>query len=68
MSRTTDARFTVEGFHIDGKTSGTLTIEAPKPSGAVLVTARPAYGRAYTLTLPEVFEMICWRVAKKEAK
>ncbi len=67
MNRVTDAHFKVEGAHVDGKSRGTLTIEAPKASGAVLVSYRPTHGREYTLTLPEVAEMIAWRVAKKEA-
>lgn len=68
MPRKTDATFSVKGVHVDRKSTGTLTIEAPRASGVVLVTFRPSYGRPYTLTLPEVCEMIAWRVAKKEAK
>jgi len=67
MARSTDAHFKVDRCHVDGRDSGTLTIEAPKATGAVLVTYRPTRGREYTLTLPEVCEMIAWRVAKKEA-
>jgi hypothetical protein len=67
--RKSDAHFKVSGVHI-GKESpcGTLTIEAPKASGAILVTYKPSYGRDYTLTLQEVCEMICWRVTKKEQR
>lgn len=68
MERIRDARFRVEGAHVDGTSRGTLTIEAPKASGAVLVTYRPTRGREYTVTLPEVAEMIAWRVARREAK
>jgi len=67
MNRVTDARFKVEGAHVDGTSRGTLRIEAPKASGVILVSYRPSHGREYTLTLPEVCEMIAWRTAKKEA-
>ena len=66
--RSTDAKFRVCGAHVDGKSEGTLTIEAPKASGTVLVTYRPLHGRAYTILLAEAAEMIAWRVAKKEAR
>lgn len=66
--RKRDARFKVTGCHVDGKSSGTLTIEAPKASGALLITYKPSRGRDYTMILQEVCEMICWRVAKKEAR
>ena len=67
--RKTDAHFRVSGTNkIDGKSSGRLTVEAPKASGVVLVSYRPSHGRNYTLTIQEVAEMICWRVSKKEAK
>jgi len=67
--RKTDATFKVEsGVKIDGATGGTLTVEAPTANGTVLVTFRPkGRQRKYTLTLPEVCDMIAWRVAKKEA-
>lgn len=64
MARSTDAAFPVK-VHIDGTGTGTLTIEAPMPSGAVLVTYRPKGARRqYTVTLPEVAEMVCARAAK----
>jgi hypothetical protein len=66
VPRSTDAHFPVKGAHCDGKSSGKLTIEAPKDSGAVLVTYRPKHGRAYTLLIQEVAEMIHSRVTKKE--
>jgi len=56
----------VTGAHCDGKSSGKLTIEAPKVSGAILVTYRPFHGRPYTLLVQEVCEMIHARVTKKE--
>jgi len=68
LSRSTDARFKVANIHVDGQDHGTLTVEAPKASGAVLVTFRPSRGREYTLTIQEVCEMIAWRAAKKEAR
>jgi hypothetical protein len=67
--RITDAHFKVTHTNkIDGKSTGTLTVEAPKASGIVLVSYRPSHGRNYTLTIQEVAEMICWRVSKKENK
>ncbi len=65
--RKTNATFSVTGVHIDGKTEGTLTVEAPR-AGITLVSYRPWGSRKeYTLTIGEVAEMIAWRVAKKEA-
>jgi hypothetical protein len=65
--RKTAATFKFDhGSHVDGQTGGTLTVkETPITT---LCTFRPKFGRReYTLTLPEVCEIIAWRVAKKEA-
>jgi hypothetical protein len=64
--RKSAAHFKVIGCHVDGRPDGTLTVEAPTPRGVVLVTYKPSRGRDYTLTLPEVCEMIAWRAVKKE--
>jgi hypothetical protein len=69
MPRKTDSHFKVSGVHIGkGASHGSLTIEAPKASGAVLCTYKPAHGRDYTLTIQEVCEMVAWRVVKKETR
>lgn len=66
MPRSTDAHFPVNGAHCDGKSSGKLTIEAPKASGAVLVTYRPSHSKKrYTLLLQEVAELIHARATKQ---
>ena len=67
--RKSAAHFKVTDCHVGGcQSHGTLTIEAPKASGVVLVTYKPSHGREFTLTLQEVAQMIAWRVSKKEAK
>lgn len=64
--RKSDSHFRVVGAHVDGKSEGTLTVEAPRGDGSVLVGYRPLGNKCvYRLMLGEVCEMIAWRAAKK---
>jgi hypothetical protein len=67
-----DRHFEVNGVHIDGATTATVTIEptatATHGDGYVF-KVRPKHGRkVYALPLALVAEIACWRAAKLEAQ